>query len=84
MDLYPIGEDVLVDGQYGRLIRGLWNMEGDFMGGPFISLSTYDENKKQILTIEGQVFAPKFDKREYLREMEAVLFSLHFPKEDEK
>lgn len=78
MDLYPIGEDVEIDGQYGRLIRGLWNMENDFMGGPFVSLSTYDENKKQILTIGGQVFAPKFDKREYLREMEAILFSLRF------
>ena len=84
MELYPIGEDVVIDGQYGRLIRGLWNMQGDFMGGPFISLSTYDENKKQILTIEGNVFAPKFDKREYLREMEAILFSLQFPKGEEK
>lgn len=79
MDLYPVGEDIEIDGQYGRLIRGLWNMENDFMGGPFISLSTYDENNKQILTIGGQVFAPKFDKREYLREMEAILFSLRFP-----
>ena len=79
MDLYPIGEDVEIDGQYGRLIRGLWNMKNDFMGGPFVSLSTYDENKKQILTVEGQVFAPKFDKREYLREMEAIMFSLRFP-----
>jgi hypothetical protein len=81
MDLYPVGEDVVIDGQYGRLIQGLWNMQGDFMGGPFVSLSTYDENKKMILTIEGQVYAPKFDKREYLRQMEAILFSLHFPKD---
>lgn len=82
MDLYPIGEDVEVAGQYGRLIRGLWNMENGFMGGPFISLSTYDKNRQQIVTIEGNVFAPKFDKREYLREMEAILFSLRFPKDN--
>ena len=45
------------------------------MGGPFISLSTLNETKDKIICIEGQVFAPKFDKREYLREMEAVLYS---------
>lgn len=82
MDLFPEGEDVSIDGNYGRLIRGLWRMENDFMGGPFISLSTYDEKNNRIITVEGEVFAPKFDKREYLREMEAILFSLRFNKED--
>lgn len=83
LDLYPIGEDVNIDGSYGRLIRGLWKMENDFMGGPFISLSTYDEKNNRIITVEGEVFAPKFDKREYLREMEAILFSLRFNKQDQ-
>lgn len=83
MDLFPIGEDVSIDGEYGRLLRGLWKMENDFMGGPFISLSAYDEKNKRIITVEGDVFAPKFDKREYLREMEAILFSLRFNKEDQ-
>ena len=82
MDLYPEGEDVNIDGSYGRLLRGLWKMENDFMGGPFISLSTYDEKNNRLITIEGEVFAPKFDKREYLREMEAILFSLRFNKQD--
>ena len=58
MDLFPEGKDVSIDGQYGRLIRGLWKMENDFMGGPFISLSTYDEVNNRIITIEGEVFAP--------------------------
>lgn len=82
LDLYPEGNDVTIDGQYGRLIRGLWKMQNDFMGGPFISLSTYDEVNKQIITIEGEVFAPKFDKREYLRELEAILFSARLSKKE--
>lgn len=76
MNLFPEGKDVTIDGNYGRLIRGLWKMENDFMGGPFISLSTYDEKNNRIITIEGEIFAPKFSKREYLRELEAILFSL--------
>ena len=83
MNLYPEGEDVEIDGRYGRLIRGLWKMENDFMGGPFISLSAYDEKNNRIITVEGEVFAPKFDKREYLRELEAVLFSMHFNNQDQ-
>ena len=75
LDLYPEGKDVMIDDAYAREIRGLWKMENDFMGGPFISLSTLNETKDKIICIEGQVFAPKFDKREYLREMEAVLYS---------
>lgn len=80
LDLFPQGIDVSIDGQYGRLIRGLWRVENDFMGGPFISLSTYDEVNNRIITIEGAVFAPKFDKREYLRELEAIIFSLKLAK----
>lgn len=54
-------------------IRGLWRMENDFMGGPFISLSMLDEKRGRILTAEGYVFAPQFDKINYLREVEAVI-----------
>jgi len=81
MNLYPEGQDVTIDGNYGRFIRGLWNMKNDFMGGPFISLSTYDEANQRIITIEGDIFAPKFGKREYLRELESILFSLRFKKD---
>jgi hypothetical protein len=31
-----------------------------------------------VVTAEGYVFAPKFDKREYLREVEAVVKSMEF------
>jgi hypothetical protein len=81
LNLYPVGKDVNIDGNYGRFIRGLWKMENDFMGGPFISLSTYDKENNRIITIEGDIFAPKFSKREYLRELESILFSLRFNKE---
>lgn len=81
MDLYPIGKDVNIDGNYGRELRGLWKMENDFMGGPFVSVSTYDEKNKRIITIDGQVFGPKFDKREYLRELESIIYSIKLNKE---
>ncbi len=48
------------------------------MGGPFISLSTFDKERNRIVTVEGFVYAPKFDKRNYLRQVEAILYTLDF------
>jgi len=54
-------------------IRGLWKVENDFMGGPFLSVSFTDKQRKKILTIFGYVYAPKYNKREYIRQIEAIL-----------
>ncbi len=58
-------------------MRGLWKTEkGISMGGPFISLSMADEKNNRILTIEGFVYAAGHDKRNYMRQLEAILFSM--------
>lgn len=61
---------------YAVEIRGLWRMEGDFMGGPFYLLAMLDEKKQRIVIADGYVFAPEFDKLEYLLEVEAMVKSL--------
>lgn len=76
--IQPKSKVVAVNGEYGVEQRGLWRVEGAFMGGPFISVSTLDSSHTQLITIGGYVFAPKFDKREYLREIEAVLYTLSY------
>jgi hypothetical protein len=76
MDLMPQGRAVKVDGRYGYLMEGLFGMEGAKMGGPFASLSTVCESQQRLITVEGFVYAPQFDKREYVRELEGVLFSM--------
>lgn len=60
-------------------IRNLWKVENEFMGGPFISFSFIDEDKNKIINIDGFVFAPQFDKRDYLRQVEAILNSVQKP-----
>ena len=60
-------------------IRGLWKLDGvpnAFMGGPFIGLTCYDAHLQRIIYIEGNVYAPKFSKREYIRELEAMIYSI--------
>ena len=45
------------------------------MGGPFSSISAVSEDGKNVVTIEGYVYAPNFGKRELIRELEAYMFS---------
>lgn len=63
--------------------RGFWEVEGDFMGGPFVSHSFYSPDGKDIIVLEAFVYAPKYDKRQYLRQAEALLFSFEW-KNNEK
>lgn len=66
------------NGNYASEMRGLWRVENDFMGGPFISLSVLDASRRRVVTIEGDVYAPKNNKRNYLRQLEAMIYSLEF------
>lgn len=50
--------------------RGLWEMRGDAMGGPFVSHTVGN------VTAEAFVFAPGNKKRNYLRQAEAALYTL--------
>lgn len=56
-------------------IRGLWEVEGDFMGGPFVEHIRYSKESGKLLVVEGFVYAPRYKKRNYLRQVEAIIYS---------
>jgi hypothetical protein len=62
-------------GRYAYEMRGLWRMTGDAMGGPLLNYTFYDEDQRRIYMIDGMVFAPTFDKREFLRQIEAIAYT---------
>lgn len=66
---------------YAAFMRGLWRVEGDFMGGPYINLSVLDAANNRIIMLDGYVYAPRFDKRNLLRQVEAMMYSLKLPKQ---
>lgn len=70
---FPAYEELEFDGHFALEVRGLWKMENDFMGGPFYSLTMVDEAEGRLLTIEGYAYAPYFDKRPYIREVEGLV-----------
>ena len=58
--------------------RGFWEVEGDYMGGPFVSHSFYSPDGKDIIVIEAFVHAPRYDKRPLLRQVESILYSFEW------
>lgn len=84
LEVFPHYRSFNLNGKYTTELRGLWKVEGDFMGGPFLSISQVDEKRNRIVTVEGYVYAPKFNKREYIRQLEAILYSLEFVDEMKK
>ena len=65
---------------YAIEIRGLWHVEGDFMGGPFLSYTFLDPRTNQIVTLHGYVYHPNKKKRDLLRQVESILYSTKFVK----
>ena len=73
-----------VDGCYAIELRGLWKLENDFMGGPFVNLSVLDQKNNRIVCVDGYVYAPGEDKRNLIRQVEAIMHTLSFPKEEKE
>lgn len=72
----PEGRVFDYNGHKAVEIRGLWVYEGEVFvggGGPFVQYSILNESQQEIITVCGYVYAPKYDKREYIREIDAVL-----------
>jgi hypothetical protein len=51
------------------------------MGGPFISHSFTDPTGEYVVVVEAFVYNPRADKRNHLRQLEAVLYSFEWKSE---
>lgn len=65
-------------GMFAVETRGLWRLENDFMGGPFINYTFVNEKVNKVVTIDTYVYAPNKPKRDLLIQMEAIAHSIKF------
>jgi len=72
----PFSKEINFKGMYAVETRGLWDLHGDFMGGPFINYTFVDENTNKLITLDAFVYAPRFNKRDYVIQAEALIYSL--------
>ena len=64
------------NGHFIQEARGLWEMSGDAMGGPFVSQSRVDSVNNRVIVTEAFVYAPSKMKRSMIRRLEASLYTL--------
>jgi len=68
-------KEISFKGSYAFEIRGLWKLSDISAGGPFVSYTLVDEKLNRIYYIEGYVYRPSSNKRDWIREMDAILWS---------
>lgn len=68
-------KEVDINGRTWYELRGWWEVEGDFMGGPFVSYSTLDSATRRITTILFALYAPEEGQRNPLREIEHLIYT---------
>lgn len=68
-----------MEGRIWVELRGFWDVEGDFMGGPFVSYTTVDKAAGRIFTLDCYVYSPKLHKRNFVRGVEHLLYGIEFP-----
>jgi hypothetical protein len=59
--------------------QGFWDVEGDYMGGPYTSYSTINTSTREVVTIDTYVFSPKYDKRQYVRQLQSIAQTATIP-----
>ncbi len=74
---YPLTDTVKIHYHEGVEQRGFWESVNDKMGGPFYSFTTLNNDKTSCITVDGFIYAPQEAKRDYLREVEAIVKSLN-------
>ena len=72
----PVLKRIIIDNKPAFEIRGLWQMDNDFMSGPFINYNIVDKKNNRILVLEGFCYAPSKEKRDLMFELESVIKSV--------
>ncbi len=72
----PFLKTINVNGITALVTKGLWNVKKDFMGGPFVNYTFLDKGHNQLICLDGFVYYPNQNKRDYIFELEAIFRTL--------
>lgn len=76
--LKPVSRKIKFNQLFAVETRGLWDTKGDFMGGPFINYSVIDTLRQRIVTFDGYVYYPNKPKKNYIRQLESIIWGSKF------
>ena len=73
----PNTQEIYIGDNQVSETRGLWEVSGQFMAGPFLNyMIEIDEG--ETLVLDGFVYSPGTNKRNYIFELEAIIRSVRF------
>jgi hypothetical protein len=75
VDLPLFVENKTLNNLYTVQAKGIWDIVNDFMGGPFVSNLMLDTKTNQLIFVDGFIYAPGKDKRNYMQELELIISS---------
>ena len=78
----PLFQIIRHNKNYAADLRGLWKVQNDFMGGPYVMLAELDAYRQRVVVADGYVYAPSKNKRNFIRQIEAMVYSLAFNDQD--
>ena len=67
-----------IGGKKAAEVKGVWEISGYPMAGPFLNYIINDKENDRKMVIEGFTFAPSEAKRDYMFELEAILKTIEF------
>ena len=77
----PIYRLIKIEDRVWAEMRGFWDVENDYMGGPFVSYSTLDKSRGRVFTLDCYIYSPKLNKRNFMRGVEHLVYMIRFPEE---
>lgn len=78
MEYPPRLTETSIADKYAAKLTGLWNIKGALMGGPYVCYAFLNVEENRVYYLHGFVFAPGKNKRNYLRQIEAIIRSTKF------
>jgi hypothetical protein len=60
--------------------RGTWQLQNDYMSGPFINYAIVDSIHNRWVVLEGFCYSPSNEKRDVMHELEAIMHSVRLLK----
>jgi len=66
-------DEVRFQDRFAVRMKGLWRMNDYSMGGPFVSYLFYDEQQERIYFLDGSVFAPKYEKKKLMQDVDVMM-----------
>lgn len=58
--------------------HGIWELQNDFKGGPFVNMVVLNEEKGEIFMVDGFVFAPGEKKRNHMQYLDEIVKTIRF------